>query len=362
MKLVNQTPVVADVQLSQEPGCDYKSGMLLAKATFGYDPTGRVWMIDQDPIPLYKEDEQTELGLLPGDYVPRDDPAFEVIVLGAAYSGRGPAPRRPVTLTVGEVTRQIMVFGDRTWNERRVGSATIGAPVPFTRIPLTYEFAFGGSVPANLDMDTVMDIEDRMNKYGRGFDATKLANDLAAAFKAPAGFPFLKYERPLPNLENPAALIQDWNDAPDPHCWATIPTDIGFMMSELIHHFEQHKWPLGRDRTTPMMYQRAHPDWIIDVPPAGAPIIMKGLHPEVDAVTFGLPQVRVLADFELGERTGTRELVPHMLMLLPDEQRFYIVYRHHFKMKTDPEMERSFRLRIEGGWYAPPSENQGGTA
>ena len=60
--------------------------------------------------------------------------------------------------------------------------------------------------------------------------------------------------------------------------------------------------------------------------------------------------MQVLADYELGERAGTRELGPQLLMLLPEESRFYLVYRHFFTMEVTQGMQRSFRLRLAEGW------------
>ncbi|HUN80811.1 MAG TPA: hypothetical protein VMV81_04800, partial [Phycisphaerae bacterium] len=66
---------------------------------------------------------------------------------------------------------------------------------------------------------------------------------------------------------------------------------------------------------------------------------------------FPLPALRLVADYVAGEKSGARELAPHLLMLLPEEKRFYIVYRTAFTMVVQPESERGFRLRLENGWF-----------
>jgi hypothetical protein len=60
-----------------------------------------------------------------------------------------------------------------------------------------------------------------------------------------------------------------------------------------------------------------------------------------------------VADYVLGGRSGTRELVPQLLMLLPEARRFYLVYRASFTMEVQPEIERAFRLRLAEGWSEP---------
>ena len=54
-----------------------------------------------------------------------------------------------------------------------------------------------------------------------------------------------------------------------------------------------------------------------------------------------------------GDRRGSRELAPQLFALLPDENRAYIVYRSHFNAQVEEDMERSFRLRLEEGWFDP---------
>jgi hypothetical protein len=62
-----------------------------------------------------------------------------------------------------------------------------------------------------------------------------------------------------------------------------------------------------------------------------------------------------MADSELGSRQGARELEPHLLVLLPDERRFYLVYRHFFTFQAAPDERRSFRLRLAEGWFGAES-------
>jgi hypothetical protein len=347
MQLVNQTPVPCSIQVSEFEGTPYRFGFLTAKATFSADISGRAVLDTQKPFPILDKDKETEFGLLPSDSVPRRDSVFEVIVLGAAH-GRG-RPSKMVELAVGEHRQQLLVLGDRYWI--RHGQPAISQPASVDILPLCWDRAFGGSSECWIDKDSAIDLEHPMNKYGRGFDAEKLARDYGQAFKAPAGFPKLAadYRRGLPNLEDPRCLIRRWEDEPRPYCWATVPTDIGAHMQRVHDHIRTTGKPLSEDEMLRMAYHRAHPDWILPRPKAGAMVTLKGMTKE-DAWSFPLPRLRVLADYELGERTGTRELEPHMLVLLAHELRFYIVYRHFFTLQTSSDMNRSFRLRTEEGW------------
>lgn len=352
LELVNQTTAAANVRVSLDERSGLRYGALTAKATFLIRTDGTAEIDSQNPFPLFDKDQETALGILPSDLHPRKDPVFEVILLGAAYAkDKTEISHRMVELVIGNVRRRILVFGDRYWES----SEKISSPRPFVRMPMTYEYAFGGSCEAAFDEHTVLDVEDRMNRYGRGFDAEKVAHDLAACFRSPKGFPKITCKRMLPNLENPENLISKFADAPEPCCWATVPLDIGFRMIEAMKVFQRTGTPPELEGARNMVGHRAHPDWIIDVPPPNSIVSMQGMRPDIDIFSFTLPSVRIVADYVLGKRTGFRELAPQLLVLLPEEARFYIIYRTVFTMQADPEMERSFRLRLENGWYMPNS-------
>jgi hypothetical protein len=125
-------------------------------------------------------------------------PSTDVVLLGEAWAPGGrPAPEVDVTLAVGPVRKTVRVFGDRAWTpllER------ISPPVPFERMPLVYERAFGGIV--EIDPDTHEPLLDPRNPVGMGF--------------ARAGKRGPPSARRLPNLEDPRCLIADPADAPPP--------------------------------------------------------------------------------------------------------------------------------------------------
>jgi hypothetical protein len=350
--LVNQTPVVANVRVATLDGTPHRYGLLVAKATFKVMPDGSTRIDDQDPLPLFEEDEPTALGLLPRDDVPRRDRKLEVIVLGNVY-GRGRTQKR-VEMAVGPHRHAVLVSGDRSWTSLK-GGGRISRPIAFDTIPMTWDRAFGGSAECWIDRDSVIDLEHPMNKYGRGFDAYALAVDMGKAFKSPEGFPRLApdHVRMLPNLEHPESPIQRWEDAPRPYCWATIPTDIGVHLQRAHDYMAYYKKPLSQQEMLQIAFQRAHPDWILDIPPIDTPVTLVGMTP-TQRFAFRIPRLRVLADYELGDRQGVRELEPQLLMLLPEQSRFYLVYRHFFTIEAVTEdMSRSWRLRLAEGWFQP---------
>ncbi|MGH7304577.1 MAG: DUF2169 domain-containing protein, partial [Candidatus Rokuibacteriota bacterium] len=222
MDLVNLTPVPARVSVSSVENVPHRLGMLVAKATFRIAEGGRAELDTQDPIPLYDGDEVTEVGVRPRDDLPRHDPAFEVLLLGAAYGAEGRlVPERTVSLSVGSHRRELLVVGDRSWTSR----TSISEPVPFVRMPMTFDRTFGGSCDVRVDDGAVATVVHPPNRHGRGFDPEPAARALGAFLKSPDGYPQWTQERPLPNLEDPAARIERYEDAPDAVCWSALPMD-----------------------------------------------------------------------------------------------------------------------------------------
>ncbi len=348
MELVNTTPLPAKLDVAYLDRSMYRVGMIVAKATYNFDAHGHVTMETDDPYPIYLKDVETELGLLPRDDLPRTDEAFEVILLGAAHAPQNEVREMIVSLQVGEIRRELLVFGDREWVDTG-GEKNISEPVPFTRMPLTYGNAFGGTSEIWIDRESSIDISEPLNRAGKGMDPSQFLEQIKEMLTTPEGYPWYSGKRELPNIEDPQNRITKWDDRPLPKCWATVPFDSALHAQRGIDFPEDTELLDFSVQVKEGIFHRAHPDWVIDIPPAGVEIMMEGLTPSGN-VGFNLPLLRVMFDYIVGERTGTRELRPQMLVLLPEKMRFYLVYKYVFPFEPEYEEERSLRLRIEEGW------------
>ncbi|MEO7329145.1 MAG: DUF2169 domain-containing protein [Minicystis sp.] len=354
MELVNRTPLVADLRLARAPGPRTESehtlklGMIVAKATFRFGAT-EAEIETQAPVPLFSDDQETELGLLPRDDLPRGDPAFEVVVLGAAHAPMGrEIAQRTVALTVGSERRELLVTGDRAW-ELREGTRRISAPARFSRMPLTYARAFGGTIEVLIDREAPIDIADPLNPQGKGFDPGPAIEAQAQLFQVPPGYPQYDALRRLPNVEDVKAPISRWDDAPRPVGWAAVPMSIGLHALRIVGRDPRDAARPDPEAFAPDVFHRAHPDWVIALPKRGSTVTLEGLTPE-PRVSFALPALRVHADYLVDARVGTLDLAPQMLVLLPEERRFYLVYRALFSMEVHPDQARVMRLRVSPGW------------
>jgi hypothetical protein len=349
MPIINRTPVVADYRPGGPDANGERLGMLVAKATFRMLPDGTTELDSDDPYPLYWLDQPTTLGLLPRDDLPRfEEEPFEVVVLGTAYSKNGrPVHELTVALAIGDVRREIRVYGDRTWRVRGAEAVT-GEPRVFTSMPLVWERAFGGTAEIEVDDGMIVPIRDERNPAGKGFDPLRNATSLARAFSPDRAFPRAPAEpRSLPNLEDPSRAIRALDDEPFPVCWSTVPIGSPLHAARCL----ETKTPFVPQT---LGFYRAHPDWLIPRPPRGARVTMDGFSKH-GSLSFRLPSLRVIADYSLSGRSGRRELVPQMLVLLPGERRLYITYRRRVIVPPLEPRAPTFRLRVAEGWRSQES-------
>lgn len=350
MELLNTTAVPAAVHVAEVQGELHRLCFVCAKASFAFDHAGNVRPESESPTPLFNQDVETDLGLLPRDDLPAIQPRFDVILLGTAHAPGGrPTTQMKVGLSVGKERRELLVTGDRVWDGKGT-SARIGSALPFLSMPLTYARAFGGRGEVLIDRDAAVEITDPRNPDGRGIDVGRDAAALGAAMKVPPGYPVLpEAPRPLPNLEDPAEPIRSWEDSPEPACWATLPLGCS---THGLRAVDQDELARGEEALAALplkadVYQRACPSWVIAPPPTGARVSMSGLFAETPRVDLQLPTLSVVADICVGEATGVLPLPARMLVLEPDRRRFYLVYRAARAVPYREGEERSVRVRTE---------------
>lgn len=349
MELVNRTPLPAQVTLMDLGDGGERGGVVSAKATFRF-ADGKALLETQSPLPQNPEPVPTPLGLLPSDaFFHLVDPRFEVVILGCAHTPNDkPLTEMRVAASVGDVRRELVVTGDRAWIQHE-GREVMSSPVPFTRLPLTWERAFGGRVMVEVDEGSFVEIADPFNRHGRGYDVARDVRGLATFLGTRPGFPKYTYQRLLPNLERPDERVDRPDDGPRPACWATRPMDSAVRAEHLLEGIPER--PVT-DREASSLdsvrrsFRSASDEWVIDPPKAGATVTLEGMAPE-GALSFSMPALGVHADYAVGARRGSIALRPHLMVLLAEERRFYLSYQAMFRVGYRPEEERSMRLRVD---------------
>lgn len=132
-------------------------------------------------------------------------PATDVVLVGSAVARQPGVTEMDTALRVGPLFKRVRVFGERRWKKGLFG-LSISKPLPFDRIPLTCENAYGGKdISAKESKDHG---QEPRNPVGRGYRAKKSQLDFADAL--------------LPNIEDPENLLRQPGDD-------LVPQGFGFL-------------------------------------------------------------------------------------------------------------------------------------
>lgn len=193
--IANQTPYAAGWALTTDPtGADV--WVVAVKGTFAIAVDGRLKVADkQEPVlmmPVYRGDPVTSSLIYESDL---DFPkrTTDVLVNGHAYAPSGRSCTEvSVIVRVGAMEKRLVVHGDRVWQGGLV-SPTLSEPVPFDRMPVVYERAFGGIADG---ANPAKPIWEPRNPVGTGLAATAAS---VIGVRAP-------------NIEAPGQSIGSWKD------------------------------------------------------------------------------------------------------------------------------------------------------
>ncbi len=193
LKVISTTPFQF-AGISGKLDFPHHSLTLIVKGTFSLDPAEKTAPVEDPPFPTgdeYYPDRDHRQGSLRYEsdfawFKPRAD----LLLAGKCYTPEGkPIQMCPVTFQVGSRSRSLAVFGDRRWRRNKLGLLRITDPEPFTEMDLRYENSFGGTGYGN-------------NPAGKGYGSEQDETG--------------KKVRPLPNIEDPNALIDSPRCHPEP--------------------------------------------------------------------------------------------------------------------------------------------------
>jgi uncharacterized protein YjbI with pentapeptide repeats len=228
----------------------------------------------------------------------------EVLVSGHAYAPEGkPVPAMAARLSVGPVNKEIWVIGDREWKTTGPTDA-----IPFTRMPLSYDRAFGGEGYAP-------------NPAGRGFAPIKTASGDTV--------------HPLPNLEIPKKLITSPRDRPPIACFAPLDPSLPQRIKKggtYDKKWVETKYPEMADDFDPTYFNVAPEDqWIEGYWEGGESFALENMHRDRPRIEGQLPSftARVFVTRK-GAEPGTLEDVSlrcDTLWFLPDRERVILIFR-----------------------------------
>ena len=334
LNIDNKTPFEVDAIPFKGP--DRKHFLtIIAKGTFSIAHR-KMPLVAEDQIPIAYGDEpwDTENGgsiKFEADTAPFK-PRADVVLVGHAYPPKGmlAVTGVDVSLRVGLLHKVLRIFGNRTWHYGTLIPDHYTRPEPFTKMPIVYERSFGG-------IDKVGGGYCVFNPCGCGFLVKTTRKSVNTTV--------------LPNIENPAHCIRSPEDKP-------FPEGFGFFgrtweprchfMGTYDEKWRKEKSPDLPDDFSYDYYNGAHPDLQIEGYLAGDESVELLNLTSEGKLQFNLPALQLDCTVERSndlpvENQGEKghektpqafkdgmATVPMLLdtfCLIPDEKRFYLVWR-----------------------------------
>lgn len=246
----------------------------------------------------------------------------DLIVLGDAISP-APVTESWVRIRVGPYDLRLRVFGDRVW-DRRLGKLVPSPPEPFTRMPLTWARAFGGTAKGDYGP-----IPFAANPLGRGY-CLKEAEAEAS---------------PLPNIEDPEHPVERWSDQPEPVGCGPYPSNWWLRLSR---HVDIN--PAAESvhlRPEIGIFDRAYPRLSgqrID----GGELVLEGVHAG-GPIVLPIPRCPAVAEIQIGDRGGTRELTLDEIVVDLHRSCVDFLWRKGFTYRFRPHETRVTAVRTRNG-------------
>jgi hypothetical protein len=250
----------------------------------------------------------------------------DLFLWGNAYAPGGrPTVAMTVSIVVGDAFRRdARVFGPRTW-ERSGRTLVPRAPRAIAGLPLTLAYAFGGK--SRWDG---MEVPWPDNPEGMGFYVEEAQAE----------------GQPLPMIEDPAALVQRWDDRPLPAGFGMCPLGSGPRLKSAV--------VLGDDgrvkEITPRMLNCAHPAMVAPRVDPGSRVTLLGVTP-AGRLDFDLPARLPQAALRLGDALHERPLEIDQVGIDVEAGKVFVSYRFPFRYRFVPEQQRSVTLTLadDGG-------------
>jgi len=315
MNLVNVSRLAAGIAVPTDKH-GYEHLLVAVKGTFTIRPDGTCAPAEV-PLPMtYADVFHGEPGLSSirheCDFALRK-PSCDVVLNGHAYAPGGePVPQLDATLEVGPVRKTVRVFGDRAWEGGILRRFVATRPQPFTKMPLLYERAFGGS--DQLDPDPKNHGHELRNLVGVSYHRRK-RDEIAGT--------------PLPNLEDPARPVNSPTDTPPPMAFGFVCRNWQPRLSYAGTYDQRwldEKFPFLPDDFDDRHHQGTAEDQQCPHLRGGERVRLTNLTPE-GLLEFDLPTTGIVGRMVW---TGYEEDLRGVLdtvVLEPDERRVVLVWR-----------------------------------
>jgi len=244
-------------------------------------------------------------------------PSTDVVMVGDAWATPGyPVAEMDVELAVGPLRKFVRVFGDREW--QGLSGHRISRPVPFERMPLVYERAFGGIL--EIDKEGKPTRTDGRNPIGTG--PARLGRSGEATL------------RRLPNLEDPFDLIESPTDEPASACFGFVAPSWEPRRSFAGTYDET--WATSR---APFLPRDFDSRFLNVAPPGlvsttflegGETIFVQGASP-TGPIRVRLPRCDLDVSVRISRKTESLQMRLQTVLIEPNEKRLGLAFHGSFR-------------------------------
>lgn len=330
----NQTPyAAAQAWVRDREGRE--TWLVVTKATFDVTRDGQTIRSANQPevvrSPVSRSEPADKSSLIYENDCVLGKQTTDIVVNGHAYAPNGTSVRSlDVAMQVGPVRKTLKVFGNRVW---RAGGDGLSAPEPFTKLPLTYERAFGG-----VDLGSQNPGRDWYwpNPVGVGFVASASRVTHLRA----------------PNIEYPGQLITSWESRPAPAGFGVIAShwqERAKLSGTYDKAWEDTRFPLlprdfdirhyqavPKDQQSPQFLVGGERGAVTNMSPSGV-------------MRFTLPVVKLHLEtrFQSGARIVNPASRLHSVIVEPDLSRISLVFHSALECHTNVMKLQSTRIRLD---------------
>lgn len=311
----NSTPYLAEGFTAIDKTC-LKTFVVVVRASYDVDADGNCSISDRPSTFVYADtqygDPATTSVRAESDFVPVKPRAEVLLDAVAMEPGGEPAESVEVALLGPSLDKRAIVTGERRWYRGILGMKAT-PPVPFTRLPLAWHLAFGGTDRSF--GDPARERSDPRNPVGQGFQVNSSAEAIEGLL--------------LPAIEHPRSRMASWYDRPEPIGFGPVPR---FAAARARHAGTyDDAWmadvlPFLPGDFDERYFQAAPPDQHFDSLAEGTGFVCLNMNERGD-FRVRLPRLSVPVNFMFDDRIRAATVTPDTLILQPHESRVVLLGR-----------------------------------
>jgi hypothetical protein len=262
-------------------------------------------------------------------------PQVDVLVVGSAHAPRGrKTPSVRVGLRAGSIRKELHVQGDRRWSWTLLGRRP-SRPRPFTRMPVVYERAFGGTRRRGDRVSTLVE-----NPVGVGYAGAE-SSDSAVGTRVPS-IEYPSARTGSPGTRGRAAGLGVIHRSWEPRLALAGTFDDAW---------QEQQWPLLPLDFDDRHFQSAPEDQRADSLPFGTNIELHHMTPD-GLWRFPLPGAPARVDLVYARRRESLPLRMDTVILEPEQRLCRLVWRGDVPVRRmDGPLEEVVAGDRTRGWW-----------